>query len=189
MISHRFPFVKNFFQVFSNFLKLFHSPGPLCFTTEASLRAAAALVSDLISLPRASGFVKNFFQIFQSFLFPLQPSPGRSCCCRPFQGTVPRALAYISKREAACQHFFSVFSSFFLLFSQATRYVFLSALLIQDMPPIFSLLFPSPSKPRTGGSAARRPDRLHRAKHRFFRGRVPPEKMPRRSPRRVLPPL
>ena len=70
MISHRFPFVKNFFQVFSNFLKLFHSPGPLCFTTEASLRAAAALVSDLISLPRASGFVKNFFQIFQSFLFP-----------------------------------------------------------------------------------------------------------------------
>ena len=51
-------FVKNFFQVFSNFFRLFHSLSGL---------VIAALAGDLISLPQAVSLVKNFFQVLLTF--------------------------------------------------------------------------------------------------------------------------
>ena len=69
------PFVKNFFQVFSNFFEAL-SFAEFTFSCNPSLPARlAALASDLHTISPALPFVKNFFQIFQIFLTVLDGKP------------------------------------------------------------------------------------------------------------------
>ena len=58
MIAQHFSFVKNFFQVFSNFFVL---------SSAGSRRHhSSSLADDLIRIPQALRFVKHFFQAFQT---------------------------------------------------------------------------------------------------------------------------
>ena len=105
MIAHRFRFVKNFFQVFSNFFVL---------SSAGSRRHhSSSLADDLIRIPQAPAFVKHFFQVFQT---SFRAQPGCSLVVSALFRKVfsPReALASISKHFSLYQHLFSVFSSFF----------------------------------------------------------------------------
>ena len=58
MIAQHFSFVKNFFQVFSNFFVL---------SSAGSRRHhLSSFADDLIRIPQALRFVKHFFQVFQT---------------------------------------------------------------------------------------------------------------------------
>ena len=108
MITHRFRFVKNFFQVFSNFFELFHSP---------LFRGYLAPASQPTRLGYHIQFAlsRAFFKFFQTFfeLLTCEPfGPLRFRLVLPCR----RALAYISKTVPVCQHLFSFFSSFFPTF-------------------------------------------------------------------------
>ena len=108
MITHRFRFVKNFFQVFSNFFEA------LSFAALSRL-SRVGLAADSIRLPHSVRFVKSFFQVFSNFFELLTCEPFGPLRFRP---VLPcrRALAYISKTIPVCQHLFSFFSSFFSTF-------------------------------------------------------------------------
>ena len=112
MITHRFRFVKNFFQVFSNFFEA------LSFAALSRL-SRAGLAADSIRLPHSVRFVKSFFKFFQTFFELLTCEPFGPLRFRP---VLPcrRALAYISKTAPVCQHLFSFFSSFFSTFFSTT---------------------------------------------------------------------
>ena len=69
MISCRFPLVKHFFQVFSNFFVL-SSAKNLNLYLQALSNLAAALASSLIMLSPVLPFVKHFFQILKIFFKP-----------------------------------------------------------------------------------------------------------------------
>ena len=112
MITHRFRFVKNFFQVFSNFLKLFHSPrfrghlAPASQPTRLGYHTQAALSRTFFKFSKllSSSQTRNPLGRLRSR--PVLP-------CR-------RALAYISKTAPLCQHLFSLFSRFFSTFFSTT---------------------------------------------------------------------
>ena len=108
MITHRFRFVKNFFQVFSNFFELFHSP---------LFRGYLAPASQPTRLGYHIQFAlsRAFFKFFQTFFELLTCEPFGPLRFRP---VLPcrRALAYISKTIPVCQHLVSFFSSFFSTF-------------------------------------------------------------------------
>ena len=154
MITHRFRFVKNFFQVFSNFF-------------EALSFAALSRLSLPASQPTRLGYhiqfalSRAFFKFFQTFFELLTCEPFGPLRFRP---VLPcrRALAYISKTVPVCQHLFSFFSSFFplsfprpylrpyvpflpqnMLFSQ----LFISCALDPEPVPILSLPRSSHFKP------------------------------------------
>ena len=98
ILAHPFPFVKSFFQVFSNFFQLSHSPGFGGFR--------AVLADSFDRIPQAVLFVNTFFQVFSNF-FRCSPEATHWFSLRR------KALAYISKPSPLCQHLFSTFFSFF----------------------------------------------------------------------------
>ena len=92
ILAHSVPFVKNFFQVFSNFFAVFR------------FRCLPRVSGDLNILADLFSFVKNFFQVFSNFFEIL------FCSCRP-----RRQLAYISTDRAFCQALFQLFLILFIL--------------------------------------------------------------------------
>ena len=62
-----FSFVKNFFQVFSDFFVLSFIGKP--FSCKPFFASAVALASDLVIIPDTFSFVNTFFQFFRIFFF------------------------------------------------------------------------------------------------------------------------
>ena len=104
MIAHRFRFVKNFFQVFSNFFVLSFAA-----QLELSPPASQPTRLDYHTQSRLSTPFFKFSKLFQVSLskpFWLSAFASGAGPCRT-------ALAYISKTPRLCQHLFSPFSPFF----------------------------------------------------------------------------
>ena len=78
IISRSKPFVKNFFQVFSNFFD--------------RILFLAAPAGNSVSLAQALPFVKNFLQILSNFFI-----------CAAASGRLHRKLAYITIPDVLCQ--------------------------------------------------------------------------------------
>ena len=94
IISRSKPFVKNFFQVFSNF-------------SEAIFLAPAS-AGNLVSLAQMIPFVKNYFTNSFKFLHLLLPN--RSSC-----GQLAYTLSY---RPSFVKHYFTKFDFFFRTLTQ-----------------------------------------------------------------------
>ena len=91
ILSHSFPFVKNFFQVFSNFFE------PIRFSCLLSPRG------DLSILTHRFSFVKNFFQILLNFFTVCSFSP-----------PLADSLLYVTTAKPVCQVFSDEFSHIIL---------------------------------------------------------------------------
>ena len=92
ILAHRFPFVKNFFQILSNFfLCAFLCPPP-----------GRASSDSLTIISLRYSLVKNFFRFFRSFFFVTL-----------FSWPLSQALRYISRWFTNCQALFRVFSKKF----------------------------------------------------------------------------
>ena len=106
-LSLRPAFVKNFFQVFSNFFQLSHSLSGV---------VTVALTGDLINLPQAVSLVKNFFQVFQTFSSSLiRPNRCGSCSLEDF-ALSQSACLYYQNSPCLSTLFFDFFLLFFLCF-------------------------------------------------------------------------
>ena len=131
ILSHRFPLVKNFFRVFSNFFKLSHPHG-----TDSIFNQAVELGrrsrSDLHTISLTFQFVKHFFQIFQIF-FQVLTLRRRS------RMPLSQALGYSSKAKWKCQALFSTFFASFFILWLALKILCLSSCVTQDMLSIFPL--------------------------------------------------
>ena len=105
ILAHRFRFVKSFFQVFSNFFVLFHSPRSRGFFAPASQPTR-------LDYHTRFSLSSTFFKLFQTFF----KRPLQSSLCGPLRPAgfpCRKALAYISKTPHLCQHLFSLFFAFF----------------------------------------------------------------------------
>ena len=110
MITHRFRFVKNFFQVFSNFFEA------LSFAALSRL-SRAGFAADSIRLPHSGRFVKNFFQVFQTSFKLSNPRTLWAACAFDRFCPVAERLLILAKPYPFVNTFFHFFRAFFTFFS------------------------------------------------------------------------
>jgi len=104
MIAHRFRFVKNFFQVFSNFFVL-------SFAAQLEL-SRAGLAADSIRLPHSAPFVNTFFKFSKLFSgVSLETVLAQRFRIRS-RAPVAQRLLILAKHPAFVNTFFHLFRPF-----------------------------------------------------------------------------
>ena len=128
IIALGFSFVKSFFQVFSNFFELFHSP-------VVRGLSPVALASDLLILPQLVSFVKNFFKFFQTFLkLFIRNFAGLRAALASSSTRLPHSIPFV-------KHFFRAFSNSFVPTGLGGAPRRSACLYYQNIPPLSTPFF------------------------------------------------
>ena len=128
IIALGFSFVKSFFQVFSNFFQLFHSPAIRGYR-------AAALASSSLILPQLVSFVKNFFQVFKLFqVLSLETRRGSAAALASDSIRLPHSIPFV-------KHFFRAFSNSFVPTGLGGAPHLSACIYYQNIPPLSTPFF------------------------------------------------
>ena len=131
ILSYRFPLVKNFFRVFSNFFKSSHPYGsdPIFNqAVEPGRRSRKRLAYYITGVSVCQALFSDFSNLFQVVT-------SRNPYCMPLS----QALGYSSKANQKSQPLFSIFPEFFRIFLSRHKMSYHPSYIIQDTLMILPL--------------------------------------------------